>query len=116
MVQPATVASPAAPTVPELKPLVQPITSRVSPTLATASIKPVHSPMITQHVPMEVQLQEVTITITRDGGGLGLSIAGGKGSTPYRGEDNGIFISRVTESGPAAQAGIMVGDKLLQVC
>ena len=27
----------------------------------------------------------------------------------------GIFISRVTEHGPAAQAGIMVGDKVISV-
>uniref|UniRef100_A0A671SVJ4 Protein scribble homolog n=1 Tax=Sinocyclocheilus anshuiensis TaxID=1608454 RepID=A0A671SVJ4_9TELE len=48
-------------------------------------------------------------------GGLGISIAGGKGSTPYKGDDEGIFISRVSEEGPAARAGVKVGDKLLEV-
>nr|XP_046227394.1 protein scribble homolog isoform X3 [Scatophagus argus] len=56
-----------------------------------------------------------TLTIQRQTGGLGISIAGGKGSTPYKGDDEGIFISRVSEDGPAARAGVKVGDKLLEV-
>uniref|UniRef100_A0A4W6DWU5 Protein scribble homolog n=1 Tax=Lates calcarifer TaxID=8187 RepID=A0A4W6DWU5_LATCA len=56
-----------------------------------------------------------TLTILRQTGGLGISIAGGKGSTPYKGDDEGIFISRVSEDGPAARAGVKVGDKLLEV-
>lgn len=84
---------------------------------------------------------QLTLTIVRQTGGLGISIAGGKGSTPYKGEDEvspplksagchlpctgpwiqlhtlpqGIFISRVSEEGPAARAGVRVGDKLLEV-
>uniref|UniRef100_A0A8C5J408 Protein scribble homolog n=1 Tax=Junco hyemalis TaxID=40217 RepID=A0A8C5J408_JUNHY len=57
----------------------------------------------------------LTLTIVRQTGGLGISIAGGKGSTPYKGDDEGIFISRVSEEGPAARAGVRVGDKLLEV-
>ncbi|XP_042254977.1 protein scribble homolog isoform X3 [Thunnus maccoyii] len=56
-----------------------------------------------------------TLNIMRQTGGLGISIAGGKGSTPYKGDDEGIFISRVSEEGPAARAGVKVGDKLLEV-
>ncbi|XP_038586561.1 protein scribble homolog isoform X2 [Micropterus salmoides] len=56
-----------------------------------------------------------TLIIQRQTGGLGISIAGGKGSTPYKGDDEGIFISRVSEEGPAARAGVKVGDKLLEV-
>ncbi|XP_034415512.1 protein scribble homolog isoform X8 [Cyclopterus lumpus] len=56
-----------------------------------------------------------SLTIMRQTGGLGISIAGGKGSTPYKGDDEGIFISRVSEEGPAARAGVKVGDKLLEV-
>ncbi|KAF7667985.1 hypothetical protein LDENG_00037590 [Lucifuga dentata] len=56
-----------------------------------------------------------TLSILRQTGGLGISIAGGKGSTPYKGDDEGIFISRVSEDGPAARAGVKVGDKLLEV-
>lgn len=55
------------------------------------------------------------IHIERTTAGLGLSIAGGRGSTPYKGDDEGIFISRVTENGPADLAGLRVGDKLLKV-
>jgi protein scribble len=61
---------------------------------------------------LEIQYE---IHIERTTSGLGLSIAGGKGSTPYRGDDEGIFISRVTEGGPAEMAGLRVGDKLVAV-
>lgn len=53
-------------------------------------------------------VQLLDINVERTTGGLGLSIAGGKGSTPYRGDDEGIFISRVTEGGPAYNAGLRV--------
>ncbi|XP_057592698.1 protein scribble homolog isoform X3 [Hippopotamus amphibius kiboko] len=58
---------------------------------------------------------KLALTIVRQTGGLGISIAGGKGSTPYKGDDEGVFISRVSEEGPAARAGVRVGDKLLEV-
>ncbi|XP_074243370.1 protein scribble homolog isoform X7 [Saimiri boliviensis] len=65
--------------------------------------------------PARIEEEELTLTILRQTGGLGISIAGGKGSTPYKGDDEGIFISRVSEEGPAARAGVRVGDKLLEV-
>ncbi|XP_041422673.1 protein scribble homolog isoform X4 [Xenopus laevis] len=65
--------------------------------------------------PARIEEEELTLTILRQTGGLGISIAGGKGSTPYKGDDEGIFISRVAEEGPAACAGMRVGDKLLEV-
>ncbi|XP_077592064.1 protein scribble homolog [Stigmatopora nigra] len=65
--------------------------------------------------PARIEEEEHNLTILRQSGGLGISIAGGKGSTPYKGDDEGIFISRVSEDGPAAIAGVKVGDKLLQV-
>ncbi|XP_071381919.1 protein scribble homolog isoform X2 [Centroberyx affinis] len=65
--------------------------------------------------PARIEEEEHTLTILRQTGGLGISIAGGKGSTPYKGDDEGIFISRVSEDGPAARAGVKVGDKLLEV-
>ncbi|XP_026676448.1 protein lap4, partial [Diaphorina citri] len=55
------------------------------------------------------------IHIERTQAGLGISIAGGVGSTPFKGEDDGIFISRVTEGGPADLADLRVGDKVLAV-
>uniref|UniRef100_UPI0037E95A0E protein scribble homolog isoform X4 n=1 Tax=Semicossyphus pulcher TaxID=241346 RepID=UPI0037E95A0E len=65
--------------------------------------------------PARIEEEEHNLTIQRQTGGLGISIAGGKGSTPYKGDDEGIFISRVSEEGPAARAGVKVGDKLLEV-
>lgn len=48
------------------------------------------------------------IKIERTSAGLGLSIAGGLGSTPFKGDDQGIFISRITEGGPADLADLRV--------
>ena len=65
---------------------------------------------------MALTEEEVTIQIVRGPGmGLGISIAGGKGSTPYKGEDEGIFISRVTPDGPSGKAGLQMGDKVIAV-
>lgn len=47
--------------------------------------------------------------------GLGLSIAGGKDTPPYKDDDEGIFVSKVTENGPAEAAGVIIGDKILSV-
>ncbi|CAK9293626.1 unnamed protein product [Gordionus sp. m RMFG-2023] len=47
--------------------------------------------------------------------GFGLSIAGGIGSAPYRDDDQGVFISRVTIDGPAYKAGLRTGDKIIKV-
>ncbi|XP_070073157.1 protein lap4 isoform X6 [Drosophila takahashii] len=63
----------------------------------------------------ELRLEQYEIHIERTAAGLGLSIAGGKGSTPFKGDDDGIFISRVTEQGPADLAGLKVGDKVIKV-
>ncbi|XP_069187985.1 protein lap4 isoform X18 [Procambarus clarkii] len=62
-----------------------------------------------------VEEKRMDVNVERTTGGLGLSIAGGRGSTPYKGDDEGIFISRVTDGGPAYLAGLRVGDKLLMV-
>ncbi|XP_047500901.1 protein lap4-like isoform X13 [Penaeus chinensis] len=62
-----------------------------------------------------VEVKKFEVNVERTTGGLGLSIAGGHGSTPYKGDDEGIFISRVTDGGPAHMAGLRVGDKLLMV-
>ena len=59
-----------------------------------------------------IRLQEIRIEFERGGKGLGLSIAGGLGSTPYKLNDEGIFISRVTPGGPAHVAGLCKDDKV----
>lgn len=66
-------------------------------------------------VTIELREEKYEIHIERSRTGLGLSIAGGRGSTPFKGDDEGIFISRVTEGGPADLAGLKVGDKVLTV-
>uniref|UniRef100_H3DGM1 PDZ domain-containing protein n=1 Tax=Tetraodon nigroviridis TaxID=99883 RepID=H3DGM1_TETNG len=55
------------------------------------------------------------IKLSAQRGSLGLSIAGGKGSLPYKNHDEGIFISRVIKEGASEKAGIHVGDRLVEV-
>lgn len=58
----------------------------------------------------------VHTTLIRDGAGLGFSIAGGKGSPPYREDSDAIYISRISPQGAAAKDGKMqVGDKVISV-
>lgn len=58
----------------------------------------------------------VHTTLIRDGAGLGFSIAGGKGSPPYREDSDAIFISRISPQGAAAKDGkMLVGDKVISV-
>lgn len=71
-------------------------------------------PSVSESGPSEVvDVKHMEIVVERTSGGLGLSIAGGRGSTPYKGDDEGIFISRVTEGGPAYLAGLRVGPVAL---
>ncbi|KAL1263481.1 hypothetical protein QQF64_006220 [Cirrhinus molitorella] len=69
------------------------------------SYKPVVS-----HVPLRLQIK-----VNGQRGGLGICIAGGRGSLPYKENDEGIFISRVSKGGPAEKAGVHVGDRVLEV-
>lgn len=57
---------------------------------------------------VEIAEETIEICLERSAGGLGLSIAGGLGSTPFKGDDEGVFISRVTEGGPADLADLRV--------
>ncbi|XP_059150020.1 protein scribble homolog isoform X4 [Physella acuta] len=92
-------------------------TAAMSPIVKPPEVDIMSSPPHpTQQMPVEVQEEVLTIHILREPGqGLGISIAGGKGSTPVKGDDESIFISRVSEDGPAGKAGIIKGDKLLKV-
>ncbi|KAI7789795.1 putative protein scribble-like protein, partial [Triplophysa rosa] len=60
-------------------------------------------------------LVPLRIKVNGQRGGLGICIAGGKGSLPYKENDEGIFISRVSKEGPAEKAGVHVGDRVLEV-
>uniref|UniRef100_A0A0N4Z593 PDZ domain-containing protein n=1 Tax=Parastrongyloides trichosuri TaxID=131310 RepID=A0A0N4Z593_PARTI len=56
------------------------------------------------------------IRIKRDvNKGIGLTIAGGIECTPYKENDSGIFISNLTQDGPAMLSGLKIGDKILRV-
>lgn len=59
---------------------------------------------------IESREKRLHIHIERSSAGLGLSIAGGVGSTPFIGDDEGIFISRVAEGGPADLADLRVSS------
>ncbi|VBB25787.1 unnamed protein product [Acanthocheilonema viteae] len=72
--------------------------------------------IIDQKQKLSPGVEILNIKIHRDAnGGLGLSIAGGLESTPYKDDDTGLFVSKLTDGGPAMTAGLRVGDKLLRV-
>ncbi|UJR30252.1 hypothetical protein I4U23_017790 [Adineta vaga] len=75
------------------------------------------SPTLTSNSrPMTIHHEQITVTVHRSPNtGLGISIAGGIGSSAYKDDDYGIFLTKVTEEGPAGHAGLLVGDKVLSV-
>ncbi|XP_064172801.1 disks large homolog 2 [Anguilla rostrata] len=68
-----------------------------------------HNSLASQ-MPLKLQMK-----IYGQRGSLGISIAGGRGSLPYKEHDEGVFISRVAKGGPAEKAGIHIGDRVLEV-
>jgi protein scribble len=76
-----------------------------------------------EYIPSDLKYDELRkfiqllIRINRkEGTGLGIKIAGGKGSpTPYKDDDDGIFITKILPNSPALKTGLKVGDKLLKV-
>jgi len=84
--------------------------------LATKS-KPasVYIPVNFKHDEIRKLIQLIIQINRQDGTGLGIRIAGGKGSNPYKEEDDGIFITRILPESPAKLTGLKVGDKLLKV-
>uniref|UniRef100_A0A0R3RRW7 Protein lap1 n=1 Tax=Elaeophora elaphi TaxID=1147741 RepID=A0A0R3RRW7_9BILA len=72
--------------------------------------------IVDQRPKLSPGVEILNVKIHRDAnGGLGLSIAGGLESTPYKDDDTGLFVSKLTDGGPAMIAGLRVGDKLLRV-
>lgn len=61
------------------------------------------------------EIERLTVTLDKVVGNMGLSIAGGVESTPFKGDDEGIFISRIMEGGAAHKTGLKIGDKVLNV-
>lgn len=63
-------------------------------------------------------LQKISIhtTLIRDPNGLGFSIAGGKGTAPFKNTSDAIYISRISEGGVAQRDGkLEVGDRVISV-
>ncbi|NXJ02996.1 SCRIB protein, partial [Psophia crepitans] len=58
---------------------------------------------------------QITITVCSQMGSLGISIAGGKGSSPCKDNDEGIMISRLPKDGPADLAGAQAADRAAEV-
>lgn len=76
----------------------------------------------TQYVPDELKYEELkkhvhlVMHVNRsENSGLGIRIAGGKGSTPFREDDDGIFITKILPNSPAKNTGLKIGDKLVKV-
>ncbi|KAL5110563.1 Leucine-rich repeat-containing protein 1 [Taenia crassiceps] len=95
-----------------------PVTSTYSPFATDSHIAVSPAPAPTPQQPPPPKTEQVTLHVTLErvpGGGLGLSIAGGVGSVPFRGLDQGIFVSRLAPGGLAEVSGLKVGDKLLEV-
>ncbi|KAM4607477.1 protein scribble homolog [Polymixia lowei] len=83
-------------------------TGQMNPSLLAEKTPPQES-LISQ-VPLRLQIK-----VSGQRGSLGISIAGGKGSLPYKDHDEDIFISRVSRGGPSEKAGLHVGDRLIEV-
>lgn len=73
--------------------------------------------------PVTAVVQRIEIQKLRDGDNLilGFSIGGGIDQDPSQNPfsqdktDKGIYVTRVTKGGPADVAGLMMGDKIMQV-
>ncbi|XP_056343931.1 protein scribble homolog isoform X1 [Oenanthe melanoleuca] len=57
---------------------------------------------------------KVTITVCSQMGSLGISIAGGKGSSSCKESDEGILIARLPKDGPPDLAGVQAGDRVAE--
>ena len=61
-------------------------------------------------------MEKIYTTLLRDNSGLGFSIAGGQGATPFKDTSESIFVSKITEGGTAMRDGkLAVGDKIVQI-
>ncbi|XP_075000718.1 uncharacterized protein LOC142079940, partial [Calonectris borealis] len=54
---------------------------------------------------------KITITVCSQMGSLGISIAGGKGSSPCKDNDEGMMTARLPKDGPADLAGVQAGGR-----
>lgn len=102
----------------EVTRLVRDLDSR-SDTQSIGSSKPeprIPSPLPQLTEDAVVQKMPIHTTLIRDSRGLGFSIAGGKGSQPFKTDSDAIFISRITEGGVAHKDGkLAVGDRVVSI-
>ncbi|GAV05255.1 hypothetical protein RvY_15416-2 [Ramazzottius varieornatus] len=60
--------------------------------------------------------QVVEVTLPKGSSGLGFSIAGGRGTAPFKEDDESIFISRIAPDGTAERSGnLFAGDRILAI-
>lgn len=65
---------------------------------------------------IEIETMTIPVMLKRDAKGLGFSIAGGKSSNAYNGRGEGVYISKISEDGPAAfDKRLQLGDKIFSV-
>ncbi|XP_068613200.1 protein scribble homolog, partial [Brachionichthys hirsutus] len=86
------------------------ISSITGHTKSLTTERPFPQEPVVSQVPLRLQIR-----VSGQRGSLGISIAGGKGSLPFKNHSEGVFISRVTTGGASEKAGIHVGDRLLEV-
>ncbi|NWI70885.1 SCRIB protein, partial [Todus mexicanus] len=58
---------------------------------------------------------QITITVCSQMGSLGISIAGGKGPSPCKDNDEGIMTARLPKDGLTDFAGVQAGDRVAEV-
>ncbi|NXF86377.1 SCRIB protein, partial [Eubucco bourcierii] len=58
---------------------------------------------------------QITITVCSQMGSLGISIAGGKGSSPCKDNDEGMVTARVPKDGLADLAGVQAEERAAEV-
>ncbi|NXP72561.1 SCRIB protein, partial [Ramphastos sulfuratus] len=58
---------------------------------------------------------QITITVCSQMGSLGISIAGGKGSSPCKDNDEGMVTTRVPKDGLADLAGVQAEERAAEV-
>jgi hypothetical protein len=97
-------------------------TVAATPSTDMAAQSPIKMQPASRFVPEGLKYQDIKKTIQliikiqrQEGAGLGIRIAGGKGSNPYKEDDEGIFITRILAESPAQTTGLKVGDKLVKV-
>lgn len=113
---------PAARTTVSINPVLNNSNTSNTSTLSKVKAKPA-----IQFIPENFQYDEMrkyiqlVINVNRSSGenaagGLGIRIAGGKGSNnPYKEDDEGVYITRISPESPARLTGLKCGDKLLRV-